>query len=83
MHLQPRTEATSWAIDRAGLQAPSFDPPIRSEVGLLDPNSFYGRLSAARGNDSPELILCVQNVVRKLINEETNAQRPGMLLGKI
>ncbi len=50
---------------------------------MLDPNSFYGRLSAARGNDSPELILCVQNVVRKLINEETNAQRPGMLLGKI
>ena len=50
---------------------------------MLDPNSFYGRLSAARGNDSPELILCVQNVVRKLIKEETNAQRPGMLLGKI
>lgn len=50
---------------------------------MLDPASFYGRLSAARGNDSPELTLCVQNVVRKLINEETNAQRPGMLLGKI
>ena len=50
---------------------------------MLEPNSFYGRLSTARGGDTPELIACVQNVVRQLMSEHTDARRPGMLLGKI
>lgn len=50
---------------------------------MLEPKSFYGRLSTARGGDSAELVACVQNVVRQLMSEHTDARRPGMLLGKI
>ncbi len=46
-------------------------------------SNFYPRLSASRGGDSPELVDCVKQVVAKLRAEQTNAQRPGMLLGKI
>jgi hypothetical protein len=52
-------------------------------AAMSEPNSFYERLSADRGGDSPELVTCVQNVVRKLAVNETGPQRPGMLLGKI
>jgi hypothetical protein len=44
---------------------------------------FYDRLSAARGGDTPELVSCVKRVVAQLTSEYTEAQRPGMLLGKI
>jgi hypothetical protein len=50
---------------------------------MTDAHSFYSRLSAARGGDSPELTRCVHNVVAKLTSEDTDPRRPGMLLGKI
>ena len=43
--------------------------------------SFYERLCTTRG-DSPELQHCVQNVVDQL-DEASNSERPGLLLGKI
>jgi len=46
-------------------------------------SSFYSRLSASRGGDSSELVDCIKRVVEKLRAEQTDAQRPGMLLGKI
>ena len=46
-------------------------------------NSFYVRLSKTRGGDSTELSSCINNVVNRLQAEQTDAQRPGMLLGKI
>ena len=46
-------------------------------------SNFYTRLSASRGGDAPELVNCVKRVVAKLLAEQTDAQRPGMLLGKI
>lgn len=50
---------------------------------MTEAPSFYARLSAARGGDSPELTRCVHNVVAKLTSEDTDPRRPGMLLGKI
>jgi hypothetical protein len=45
--------------------------------------TFYSRLSTSRGGDSTDLVSCVYSVVRKLQTEATDAQKPGMLLGKI
>lgn len=50
---------------------------------MLDPNSFYGRLSASRGGDSPELIGCVKRSIQHLLTDSTDARKPGMLPGKI
>jgi primosomal protein N' len=43
--------------------------------------SFYERLCTKRG-DSPELQHCVQSVVDQL-DEASNSERSGLLLGKI
>jgi hypothetical protein len=53
------------------------------ETAMLDPNSFYGRLSASGGGDSPELIGCVKRSNQHILADSTDARRPGMLLGKI
>ncbi|MEI6537526.1 MAG: hypothetical protein WCN98_19435 [Verrucomicrobiaceae bacterium] len=50
---------------------------------MLDPNSFYGRLSKIRGGDSAELIDVVKKSVVQLLTTSTDARKPGMLLGKI
>jgi len=48
---------------------------------------FYERLKAAReaagSPESEELEACVRNTVEALLSSETDARRPGMLLGKI
>lgn len=50
---------------------------------MLDPKSFYGRLSHRRGGDGVELIRCVERSVDQLLNVSTAVGKPGMLLGKI
>ena len=50
---------------------------------MLDPNSFYGRLSKSRGGDSADLIDVVTRSVAQLLTTSTDARKPGMLLGKI
>lgn len=49
----------------------------------MDPNSFYGRLSASRKGDDPELVTCITRSVDQLLTTSTDARKPGMLLGKI
>jgi hypothetical protein len=50
-------------------------------------SGFYDRLKIARQNggspEGEELEACVRNTVEALLSSETDARRPGMLLGKI
>ena len=43
---------------------------------------FYNNLSTKR-NDSGELKLCMEDTVQKLLENDINVNKPGMLLGKI
>ncbi|MBZ5539548.1 MAG: Z1 domain-containing protein [Acidobacteriia bacterium] len=44
--------------------------------------TMYQQIALNR-NDAPELRECVERTVQQLLREETSAQRPGILLGKI
>lgn len=43
---------------------------------------FYNSLTSKR-NDSSELKLCMEDTIQKLLENDTNVNKPGMLLGKI
>jgi hypothetical protein len=49
---------------------------------MLNKDEFYNRLTEKRG-DSAELKSCIEETVQKLLDNETNIDKPGMLLGKI
>lgn len=48
----------------------------------MNPESMYQQIAKNRG-DASELSDCVERTVQQLLHEETSAQRPGILLGKI
>ena len=50
---------------------------------MIEPSSFYGRLAASRGGDTPELEMCITRCVNQLLTTSTDVRKPGMLLGKI
>lgn len=54
----------------------------RDGTDLAADRRFYDRLAAARGDDN-ELVLKVNETVEKLVELQTSASRPGMLLGKV
>ena len=45
-------------------------------------NYFYNKLTAIR-QDSDPLKKCIEQTVQKLVENDTDANKPGMLLGKI
>jgi len=49
---------------------------------VLVKGEFYNALTTARG-DSDDLKCCMEQAVQKLLDNETDMNKPGMLLGKI
>lgn len=49
---------------------------------VLIKGEFYNTLTTTRG-DSDDLRLCMEQTVQKLLDNETDMHKPGMLLGKI
>jgi dsDNA-binding SOS-regulon protein len=49
---------------------------------LQNPGTYYDQLAAKRG-DSPELISNTEDIIQKLLDQNTSTRKPGVLLGKI
>ena len=49
---------------------------------LQNQGTYYDQLATKRG-DSPELIANTEEIIQKLLNQDTSTRKPGVFLGKI
>ena len=59
-----------------------MDSQVRMDSQVLIKGEFYNALTTTR-RDSDDLKCCMERTVQKLLENETNMHKPGMLLGKI